>query len=154
MTWFLAPPVVAGARRACREGTGAKSWLLRGLRDRGALVDGHRLHEQLGDVHRLDVVLALRRFDPVGDHRHAERARARERLGAGVDELERAALADALLALALLHEELRAAGTAAETLVLVPVGNLEQAHARDRLEHLARRVVHVVVPAEVTAVVI
>ncbi len=118
--------------------------------DRGRFA---RAIEELDDVHLLDRVFEALALDPVGQHRHAERARARDGLGARIEELERALDVHAVGVL-LLHPHLRAAGAAAEAALLGPVLGLDELHARDALQDLARRVVHAVVAAEVARVVV
>ena len=85
-----------------------------------ALAQHDRLGQQLGDVLLLHALFFFVRLEAVGEHRHAERAAARDRLRAGVEQLQRALDVHAVLVL-LFHEHLRAAGAAAQALVLVPV---------------------------------
>src|SRR5690606_19103358 len=124
----------------------------RGRRGR-LLLDDAALLEELGDVELLDAVLEALALEAVGEHRHAERARARDGACAGVDELQRALHVHAVLVL-LLHPHLRAAGAAAEAARLGPVVRLDELDAGDLAQDLARGLVDVVVATEVAAVVI
>ena len=102
----------------------------------------------MGDVRFLLLVL-----ETVCQHGHAEGAAARDGRRAGIEELQRSLVIDAFGAL-LFHEHLGAAGSAAQPLLAVPVRDLGELEAFDRLEDLPRGVVDLVVAAKVAAVVV
>src|SRR6185312_10881973 len=105
------------------------------------------------DVELADLLLAGDRLQAVADHRLAEGAAGGDRLRLRLEELERALHVHAVLVL-LLHPHLRAAGAAAEALLTVPPLGLDQLDAGDALDDVARRLVDVVVTAEVAGVVV
>ena len=106
--------------------------------------------DQLGDVEDLGrVTPALR---PVVEHDEAVRARDTDGVGAGRRRLVHPLGIDAL-ADALFHPHPRS--TCAATHPAFPVtGHLHGPHARHAREHVARRVVHLVVAPEVAGVVV
>lgn len=95
--------------------------------------------------------LGSQRFHAAGHHDIAERAAGGDFLGAGLECLLRAELIDARTQL-FLHEHARAAGAAAEGLV-VGLVHLAQFHARG-LEKLARRIEDLIVAAQEAWIVI
>src|SRR5690606_27086310 len=86
-----------------------------------ALLEVDGALEQLRDVEGGDLFFLLLGLHAVGDHRLAERAGARDRVGAGLEELERALYVHPLLARLLLLPHLRAARAAAQAALAVPV---------------------------------
>ena len=86
--------------------------------------------------------------EAVGEHPHAERARAGDGVGAGRQELIRPHVVHAGIALFFFLEHLRAAGAAAQT-AIARLLRLEHGQPGHRAEYIARSVVHLVVAAQV-----
>src|SRR5262245_43290819 len=112
----------------------------------------HRAVDDLHHVERLHPLLEVLRLDPVGEHRHAERARHGDDLGVGLQRLVGAQQVDPLVC-RLLDPHATAAGAAAAPEVVVAVGNLLDLGAGCR-QDVARLLVDVVETAVVARVVV
>src|SRR2546423_11009839 len=105
----------------------------------------------LGNIADREALLHVERANAVLEHGHAERAGDGNAAGLGADGFVEAIVADAGAAL-FLHKRARAAGPAAEAALATP-RQLDEA-APDAVQDLARLVVHLVVAAEITRIVI
>src|SRR5919199_3525880 len=105
----------------------------------------------LGNIPHGKALLDIQRAHAVLEHGHAERASDGNAAGLGADGLVEAIVADAGAAF-FLHEGARAAGPAAEA-ALATARQLDEA-TPDAVQDLARLVVHLVVAAEITRIVI
>src|ERR671933_785075 len=105
----------------------------------------------LGNIAHREALLDIQRSHTVFEHRHAERAAHGDAAGLGGNRFVEAVVADAGAAL-FLHERARPAGAAAKA-AIATAWQLDKA-TPDAVQHLARRVVHLVVAAEITRVVI
>src|SRR5438270_6431914 len=105
----------------------------------------------LGNIADREALLDVERAHPVFEHGHAERARDGNPAGLRADGFVQAIVADAGAAL-FLHERTRAAGPAAKAALPTP-RQLDEA-APDAVQDFARLVVHLVVAAEITRIVI
>ena len=106
-----------------------------------------------GNVGDADFVFFLARcLHAVVHHHVAEGAGHRDPVGAGLDEFLGADIVD-LVADVFFHPHAGAAGATAHAFGAAALG-LDELDTTERAEHLARRHVHVVVPAEVARVVV
>src|SRR2546427_11104755 len=107
--------------------------------------------EEFRDVEPADV-LAVLRLRGVVEHDQAIRARGGDRIGPRLLDVAQSAVVPPL-ARPLVHPHSGPARTATES-AIAAFAHLDDAHARDPVQHVARLIVYVIVTAEVAGVVV
>ncbi len=100
--------------------------------------------EEFDHVQSADLLLSSFCLQPVGYHRQAKRAGDGQRLRTRCQELPSARYVDAL-AILLLHEHLRSASPATESLLARSTLHLDEFDALDGTQDIPRRIVDAVV---------